>query len=689
MTTEQPGDGREHMAEVVPLRAADGHTETGLAEAGSPASLDTGGTGQARRLPVIPGHLRRDRIGQTIGEAMGLHWYKARYHGVRIPVYAALAVWYAVRGTRRLTGRLLTWWHWTDGFLLESMAVAAGRPGHYDAMNAHREGKKTRGTRGRIVAVCAAVAVAVLLAMVRWLPWWGWLAAAVIGVRVLARHGAPQGQPIIRAAIVPTAYQPPTPEVITRALGSLGIAAVNAVIKDGPGLTFVSDVHRDGDGWGADIDLPHGVTASDIIRRREALASGLRRPHSATWPEAVPDEHAGRLYLWVGRHDLSKAKPVPYPLLKTGTADVFGQVPFAANPRGQGVGAPLFETNWVVGAAPGQGKTTTVRVLNCGAALDVVCDLWIHELAGAGDLEPLAQVCHRYVSGLDDEAIAYVAESVRLLRAEVDRRGPALKALPREVRPDGKLTRELASQRRLRLRPIAATFDEIQNAIMHPAYGAQIAEGLAYVERLGRKLGIFLILSTQRPDGDALPPKIRDLATVRFCLKVPDQVSNDMILGTGAYKAGYRASEFRPKIDAGLGWFKGEGDPQAVRTYYLDLNDTARIAARARAMRETAGVLSGYALGETPDEQARSFAADVLTIFGEADKLHCETITARLREHLPGGYADITPQAVASQLRALGIPVKKLREPGAAGVRAGCERTAVQHAAQTRETGDA
>ena len=223
---------------------------------------------------------------------------------------------------------------------------------------------------------------------------------------------------------------------------------------------------------------------------------------------------------------------------------------------------------------------------------------------------------------------------------------------------------------------------------MHPAYGAQIAEGLAYVERLGRKLGIFLILSTQRPDGDALPPKIRDLATVRFCLKVPDQVSNDMILGTGAYKAGYRASEFRPKIDAGLGWFKGEGDPQAVRTYYLDLNDTARIAARARAMRETAGVLSGYALGEAPAEDARSFAADVLTVFGGARALWCETIAARLREHLPAVYADITQEAVASQLRGLDIDVRNVREPGR-GPRKGCYREAVQAAAEGREDGDA
>ena len=36
-------------------------------------------------------------------------------------------------------------------------------------------------------------------------------------------------------------------------------------------------------------------------------------------------------------------------------------MPFATNPRGQGIGAPLFETNYVIGAAPGQGKTTAVR----------------------------------------------------------------------------------------------------------------------------------------------------------------------------------------------------------------------------------------------------------------------------------------------------------------------------------------
>lgn len=713
--TTYPGHNDDTVADgarVVPLRPArppeDGEPPApvpAIPPAGGPPGTEPAraeppplegrivlGPGEARRQPILPAYLHRDRIGQAAAETADLFWYKARWHGVRLPLHLARVLGYTARGLFRLASDLLAWANWADGWLLESMAVAAGRSGHHDAMNAHIQGRKTRATRWRVVGAGAGAGLAGVLAMAEWSPWWGWVLLATTSAGALSRHGAPEGQPVIRAAVLPPAYQPPTPEIITKALGSLGIAAISNVIKDGSGVGFVSDVHRDGDGWGVELDLPHGVTATDIIKRREALASGLRRPHSATWPEAVPHEHAGRLYLWIGRHDLSKAKPVPYPLLRTGTTDVFGQVPFAVSPRGQGVGAPLFEVNYVIGAAPGQGKTTAVRVLNCGAALDVVCDLWIHELAGAGDLEPLAQVCHRYVSGLDDESIAYVAESARKLRAEVDRRGPVLKALPREARPDGKLTRELASQRHLRLRPIVATFDEIQNAIMHPMLGPHIVDDLAYAERLGRKVGVVIVFSTQRPDNDALPPKIRDLATVRFCLKVPDQVSNDMILGTGAYKAGYRANEFRPKIDAGLGWFKGEGDPQAVRTYYLDLNDTARIAARARVMREAAGVLSGHALGQHPDDQARSFAADVLTIFAEAGKLHCATITTRLREHLPGVYADITQEAVSSQLTAVGITVKKLREtgPGAApGVRAGCERTAVELVAQAREHADA
>ena len=53
-------------------------------------------------------------------------------------------------------------------------------------------------------------------------------------------------------------------------------------------------------------------------------------------------------------------------------------------------------------------------------------------------------------------------------------------------------------------------------------------------------------------------------------------------------------------------------------------------------MRQNRGVLSGYALGEDDGAEARSFAADVLTIFGGAERnLWCESIAERLAARMP------------------------------------------------------
>jgi S-DNA-T family DNA segregation ATPase FtsK/SpoIIIE len=632
-------------------------------------------------LPLLPAWLQgREEFLAEVRHHAGRHWHATAFHGIRFPQYVLTTLWWAFKGVGRLTSRLMRWWHWTDGWLLESMAVAAGRPGHADAMRAHTEGKKTRSRRGRIIFACLVLALGALLAGIAWVPWWGWAAAAVIAVVVLAYHGKPKGRPLVQPATVAPRYAPPTPAIIQHALGSLGIQGINAVLRDERDLTFVTDVHRDGEGWGVDLDLPHGVTARMILARREQLASGLRRPLSATWPEPVPSEHEGRLRLWIGYQDMAKVKPKPWPLLKAGQADIFGPVPFGTDPRGRGQAVPLFEVNWLVGAAPGQGKTAAVRVLALAAALDPICDLWVHEHAGKGDLEPLAQVSHRYVSGLDDESIAYAAESLHLLRKELGRRSSKLKDIPKEQRPDGKVTRELASRRGLGLRPIVAIFDEVQNVFMHPEYGKQAADDAAYVIRLARAYGIILILSTQRPASDSMPTAISGNVTARFCLRVPGQVENDIILGTSAYKSGYRSTVFRAKTDAGLGWLKGDDDPQIIKTYYLDLIAAGRIAARARVMRQQAGVLTGHAAGEDEAGEQRHFAADVLSVFGSDANLWCSTIATRLRERIPEVYAAVTQEAVSSQLRDLKVEVKNVREAGAEP-RKGCERRAVEEAA--------
>ena len=680
MSTDRDDEDRhEPGGEVIPLRASDAGSVTRFDE-GRPdgaAYLDVTGTGGKRR-DIIPAGLQRSRIGRTLAEWAGRASFHGRFHGIRLPWYALWFTWLALRGIRLYAGQVLGWADASNLRLLESEAVAAGRSAHHEAMRAHTEGEKTRARHWKIVGVFAVIAAVLLLAIWRYAPHWSFAILGTVTFCVLVWHGRPDNKPLITPAVLPSEFTVPTPEVITRALNSLGIDKISAWLKEHGTLEWVSDVHRDGEGWGVEFNLPYGVTAKMILERRAKLASGLRRPLSAVWPEAVPHEHEGRLFLWIGRHDMAKARLVPYPLLKAGTADIFGHVPFANIPRGTAVTIPMFEANILVGAAPGEGKTSSVRVIGCNAALDIICDLWVHELAGKGDLQPFEQVAHRYCSGLDDEAIEYAAMSAAKLRSELRKRSEIFKKIPRERRPDGKLTRELAADRRLR--PIVAVFDEVQNLFMHPEYGADAAEDLAYVIRLGRAYGIIVILATQRPDKDCLPTQISGLVTVRFCLKVNDYLANDMILGTGAYKAGFNAVEFRHEIDAGLGWLRGTGDPQAAKTHYLNLTATAKVCARARAMREAAGVLSGYALGEDPDAEPRNVLADVLSMFapGEAG-LHWQVIAGRLSARYPERWTGATAESVSADCRDAGVPSVTVKMGGA--VLRGCRRGDVESAA--------
>ena len=307
--------------------------------------------------------------------------------------------------------------------------------------------------------------------------------------------------------------------------------------------------------------------------------------------------------------------------------------------------------------------------------------MWIHELAGKGDLDPLGKVCHRYTSGLDDESIAYAAESARLLRTETAKRSAMFKQLKGTgVMPDGKVTRELAAKHK-ELRPLVAIFDEVQNLLTDGQRGKQAAEDLAYAIRVGRALGIIVVLSTQRPDAKIIPTAITGLIVSRFCLMVPGWAENDLVLGTGSFKAGYRSTNFRPKLDAGLGWLKGgeAGIPEIIRTYYLDLPATERIAVRARDMRDRAGMLTGYALGELDATEKRGVLADVVAVFGSDAKLQWAELADRLADRWPDRWGDVAKEALSAQCTALGVqPLKSVRM--GESVSTGCSRAGVERA---------
>jgi hypothetical protein len=375
--TSSPADPPAEGGNVVPLRAVDAGTEVRADESAGPSYVDLT-SGDAQRRPLIPEHWRtRENARRHVALAAARHGHRAAYHGLRSPSYFVKALGFAVWGVVVTITRLISWWHIPGTTRLEWQAAADGLI--HEHLRLNKQGREVRKARGTILALCLAGLAAAAVALARFGPWWSWLLVAVALFVAFALAGRPQGKTITTRAEIPAQVQPPTQDVIIRALGSLGIAEINRAIKE---LAF--------------------------------------------------------------------------------------------------------------------------------------------------------------------------------------------------------------------------------------------------------------------------PP--------RFCLKVMDQIANDMVLGTSAYKQGIRATTFRAGIDAGLGYQIGAADhPLVVRTFYLNLPDTERAAKRARALREAAGTLSGVALGQDDATPERDVLADAAEVLAGASGMHWQPLADRLAERFPERWAGATGDAVRAELGARGV----------------------------------
>lgn len=626
---------------------------------------------EVTRRPILYPALHRDQFADAVRFYLGAGAHWVRYHGLRLPEYLTRTVFYSPRGAWRVAGRVASWVSVAEVQSLKAVAVR-----QEDHANFFRHERVAASkARARRIVLAAMLAVALTAGLALWLltprwtiilgwdltPGWALTLPCILGVAALGYVGRPVDRPLIGPAVVVPQYQKLTSELVVRALQATGIPGLTG--KDAR-ITFPAPITRDGQGWRADIDLPHDVTAVEVIDKRRKLSGGLRRPLGCVWPEPVSSVHEGRLVLWVGDHDLAETGLVRWALATSGRHDYFTPAPFGVDPRGRPVSVPLFQHNVLIGSLPGQGKTGAVRCLACAVALDPTVEMWLHELKGSGDLDPLECVCHRFVSGIDDESIGYAAMSLRLLRTEVMRRTTALKKIPRDLCPDKRVTREIANKRSLRLHPLVCIIDEAQNLFAHPDYGAQAGDDAEFIIKIGRAFGVTLLLATQRPDKDSLPTGVSGNVSIRFCLKVAGQVENDMILGTSEYKNGLRATMLRAEIDAGIGYLKGAtAEPVVVRVAYLDQNASVRVAQRARAMREAAGTLSGHAIGDDDADHrtpAASLLDDLHVIFAHAERMWSEDICTQLAELRPDTYGGWTPDALAAALRPYALRTEQI-----------------------------
>ncbi|MER7675368.1 cell division protein FtsK [Streptomyces sp. NPDC096934] len=614
----------------------------------------------AKRRDVVPLWLRSPAELKTATGWVARHYvHVAGYHALRTPVYAARLSMQAPAGLARFVGGSMRWVADREGEPVRLAAVRREDAAEYLKLSRQRDGRVRLRTLVAVLAMFTGLGLALALYVLA--P--DWLQAVSVGALVLAlgAHGRKADAPVIHRAVEVPKASKLTSDIVLRALGALGIPAINqAQGKGRDGFEFTAPITRDGPGWRAEGNLPYGVTVTDVIERRERLASGLRRPLGCVWPEAVSDEHTGHLVLWVGDQDMSKAKKPVWPLLKSGTVDLFKPVAFGTDQRGRWVEITLMYIAAVIGAIPRMGKTFLLRLLLLIAALDPRAELHTYDLKGTGDLDPVGNaVSHRHRAGDEEEDIEYAVRNLRALREELRRRAKMIRSLPRDICPESKVTSALADMTSLGLHPIVIGADECQVWFEHDKYGKELEEICTDLVKRGPATGIVLLLATQRPDAKALPTGISANASARFCLKVMGQLENDMVLGTSAYKRGVRATMFS-WADKGIHYFIGEGaDARIVGSVYVDAPAAEAIGARARKARELAGTLSGYALGEASEDAAGpsyDLLADVAAIVPEAEeRVWNERIAARLAELRPDVYGGWKGENVTSALKPHGI----------------------------------
>jgi S-DNA-T family DNA segregation ATPase FtsK/SpoIIIE len=446
--------------------------------------------------------------------------------------------------------------------------------------------------------------------------------------------------------------------MISQALAHLGIAPLNRFFKTGGQLTYTVAARLDGDGTYAQVRLPMGVTADMVADRADRLAANLGRAKLETWP--TEGAEAGLLDLWVADKGKLGRGPGAWPLLHDGRVDVFDGVPFGRSQRGAVVNAPIMERNYLIGGQPGQGKSSAGRTLSLGCILDPTVELRVYVFATNPDFDPFRARLTRYVKSDDDDAIAAGLAELRELREDVTRRGELL-----ERHGASKVTRTLADTVR-GLHPKVVIFDECHEMFEHAAHGDEARALAIKVVKKARKCGITLIFLTQSPTAASIPKDLTRNCSNGVAFAVADQVANDGLLGSGAYRQGIRATELRPGDDRGTAVTVGltANRFELINTFYVafdeDRDEVTPVVARAVALLDQEGrVVPAAEIGDGRDGKPVDHLADLHEVLRGDVRTRTQMVLRRLAELNPGEYGDWSFSRLAELLAEHGLTTRK------------------------------
>jgi S-DNA-T family DNA segregation ATPase FtsK/SpoIIIE len=335
-------------------------------------------------------------------------------------------------------------------------------------------------------------------------------------------------------------------------------------------------------GWTARLALRRGQTAAHATAQTGAIESALGVRPGAVRVEPDP-ARADRAVLRVVEHD-PHAVPIAWPGIPgtragtgTGGADagpdagrsgtVLPPVELGVFEDGSPVLVQLAYRNALIGGVTGSGKSGVLNVILAAlvACRDVV--IWGIDLKGGMELRPWAG-CLARLATTPEDAIALLADA-RTVRDQ------------RTTTVLGRLWQPAPATPALII--VVDEYAEL------PDQAKETADSLA---RVGRAVMVNLLTATQRPTQAAMGGgAARAQMDVRICLRVRERRDTDLILGQGAWSAGWRADQ----LDAPGKFLLSDPEhtvPRPARAYLItdtDITDHARHwAARRPVLTEPA-----------------------------------------------------------------------------------------------------
>lgn len=436
----------------------------------------------------------------------------------------------------------------------------------------------------------------------------------------------------------------PDENAIMRALGKLGLAPLNAALKEGWKPRWVQPSTRSGNGWHAQLQLPEGVPVEMIADKKHVLAHNLMRKPIEVWP-TEPRDQAGVLDLWVADPGVLTKPVPPWPLLTEGTTDFFKGVPVALNARGEQVIGRLMAANYLIAGIMGSGKSSLVVALLLGAMLDPLVEIDVHVLAYNSDYDPMRPRLRTLVKGDDDEHVVAAMDTLRALAGEVSRRGQELE----RIGTDTKVTREMA-ERDPSMRPRIVVFDEVHELFGHKEHGKEAKELALKVTKKARKTAIMLLWITPDADAASLPRGISKTVSHRVAFAINDHQGNDAILGTGMHKNGYSATTLVAGEDVGTAMAAGFGKtPGLIRSYYVrkeaGIDEVTPVVERAmKAYKNEDGTW------EVPTFVPADPLTDIATVLGHHTRMLTQDVLRGLQDLNPTEYGGWTFRNLRSVL---------------------------------------